>query len=124
MNTDMNHGDGEKHEYSVGEICSLTGVTRKTLFYYDRTGLLKPAYRHGSQEHKRYGNTEFQRLIRILDYREAGLSIGEIRKILDDPDCSRKDLFAKVLDRLIKEKAEKEKQILKVKEYIRSFDMP
>ena len=117
MKTDMNHGDGEKHEYSVGEICSLTGVTRKTLFYYDRTGLLKPA-------HKRYGNTEFQRLIRILDYREAGLSIGEIRKILDDPDCNRRDLFAKVLDRLIKEKAEKEKQILKVKEYIRSFDMP
>ena len=121
MNSDMNR-DGEKHEYSVGEICSLMNITRKTLFYYDRIGLLKPAFRQGSQEHKKYGNTEYQRLRTILSYREAGFSIGEIRILLDDPDCNKRELYENVLLRLISEKQEKEEQIRKVRGWIAVLD--
>ena len=109
---------GEKHEYSVGEICSMTGVTRKTLFYYDRIGLLKPSGRHGSQEHKRYGNSELQRLRSILEYREAGLTIGETREVMDDPECRKTELFSRVLNRLMTEKEEKEKQIRLIQKLI------
>ncbi|MBQ1325319.1 MAG: MerR family transcriptional regulator [Solobacterium sp.] len=38
----MKNNAAKEKTYSVGEICSLTGVTRKTLFYYDRIALLKP----------------------------------------------------------------------------------
>ena len=40
--------------YTVAEISSITGVTRKTLFYYDKIGLLNPTNRIGPQMHKFY----------------------------------------------------------------------
>ena len=40
--------------YSVGEICRITGITRKTLFYYDRIGLLVPYKRTEPQQFKLY----------------------------------------------------------------------
>lgn len=117
----MNRAETEGHQYSVGEICAITGVTRKTLFYYDRIGLLKPSSRRGSQEHKRYGNKELERLKTILEYRDAGLSVSETGKMIDDPDCDKHRLLEKVLERLEKEREEKESQIIKVKEYLCHF---
>ncbi|MBQ1321890.1 MAG: MerR family transcriptional regulator, partial [Solobacterium sp.] len=70
--------------YTVSDICSLTGVTRKTLFYYDRIGLLKPVARSGPQNSKLYDQEGLRKLQRILRYREAGLQISEVRGLLRD----------------------------------------
>ena len=48
--------------YSVKEICEKYGITRKTLFYYDRIGLLKPAKRLGRQSFKYYDVAALKRL--------------------------------------------------------------
>ena len=73
---------------TVGMLCEKTGITRKTLFYYDRIGLLKPTVRSGIQEHKLYDEAACMRLSGILRFRRAGLRIDEIRRILDDPDSN------------------------------------
>lgn len=39
---------------SVGDVCRLAKVTRKTLFYYDRIGILPPTRREGTQNFKQY----------------------------------------------------------------------
>ena len=104
--------------YTVGEISALTGVTRKTLFYYDRTGLLKPVRRYGSQQHKLYDAESLIRLKEIIEYREAGLSIAEIRALVNDPDCDKAKILRGALERIMSLRDQKEEEIRRLKRMI------
>ena len=104
--------------YHVSDVCRSFGITRKTLFYYDRIGLLKPSERIGSQNYKVYDEQACQRLAKIVEYRHAGLQIEEIRKILDDPSCDQNIVLSDVLNRLTSERNEIDLQIMRVKELI------
>ena len=96
--------------YTVSDICSLTGVTRKTLFYYDRIGLLKPAARTGPQNSKLYDSAGLLQLQKILRYRQAGLQISEVRRLLAG-DSDQAMILQNALDSLQQEKNQKEEQI-------------
>lgn len=102
--------------YSVSDICYLTGVTRKTLFYYDKIGLLEPSLRQGIQKHKMYDENQRRRLDVILKYRNAGMTILEVKSLLDDPQVNRKEIFENALKRLNEEYEQKKEQIEVLKE--------
>ena len=102
----------EKKLYSVKDICNKYGITRKTLFYYDRAGLLLPSERKGKQQVKFYTDTSLERLDKIRIFREAGLSIDAIRQIIDNNN--KED----VRHRLIKELRIKELDLEVSKEEI------
>lgn len=76
----------EEKLYSVKEVCDRYKITRKTLFYYDRSGLLKPTRRQGKQQFKLYDDEAASRLRLVLNYRSAGLMIEEIKAIIDTDD--------------------------------------
>jgi DNA-binding transcriptional MerR regulator len=61
------------------------GLSRATLLYYDRIGLLKPA---GSSRagYRLYGEAQVARMGRIETFRKAGLPLRSIREILDAGD--------------------------------------
>jgi DNA-binding transcriptional MerR regulator len=71
--------------YATGELAKISGVSVRTLQYYDRIGLLKPASYSGAG-YRRYDETDALRLQQILFYRELGLEPAEIRRILTKPD--------------------------------------
>lgn len=96
---------------TVREVCQYAGVTRKTLFYYDRIGLLKPSVRKGSQKHKLYDEEAVERLLEIRRYREAGFDIREIREALDQDTEGRLKICDAVIARLSAAQAETEKKI-------------
>lgn len=75
-------------EYTVKELSELSGVTPRTLRWYDKLGLLKPG-RTTEAGYRLYGRPEVDRLQQILFYRELGLSLTEIGDILDAPDFDR-----------------------------------
>ena len=81
---------------SVKEICRVTGVTRKTLFYYDRIGLLEPSRRSGKQNFKEYDEQAVNRLLEIRLYREMGLSIPVIQDILEGSEDARKQFLEEI----------------------------
>lgn len=68
-------------EYTVKGLAALAGVTIRTLRHYDQIGLLNPG-RINSSGYRIYGPSEVDRLQQILIYRELGLPLEEIRKIL------------------------------------------
>lgn len=112
MNKDLEYiGGNEQHLYSVGEVCSLMHVTRKTLFYYDKIGLLKPTERTSVQQFKLYDAAQIDRLNQILMYRNAGLNIHEVRIMLDDEKTDHLKVMETALKRLEKERNEKTDQI-------------
>ncbi len=106
--------------FSVGEICEKTGITRKTLFYYDRIGLLCPTERTERQNFKLYDSQKLVRLEEIISYRRAGLSIREIRELLDEGQVNRLEILEQAMERLLKEKKEKHQEIENLKCLIES----
>lgn len=105
--------------YSVGDLCRLTKTTRKTLFYYDRIGLLKPTRREGVQNFKEYNSAKLLRLKKILLYREAGLRISEIRELLDEQNADRLQILHAALQRVRSEKTDAQEKIQKLQALIR-----
>ena len=67
--------------YTVKQLSKLTGVTPRTLHYYDEIGLLKPS-RTGDNGYRYYGEGPLLRLQQILLYRELDLPLAEIRAIM------------------------------------------
>ena len=106
--------------YSVGEVCRLTGTTRKTLFYYDRIGLLTPSRRDGVQNFKEYDSDKVRRLRRIIQYREAGLKIFEIREILDDKEADAIQILQDALQRMKNEQSDMEEKIRRLQMLIKA----
>ncbi|MDP4158116.1 MAG: MerR family transcriptional regulator, partial [Bacillota bacterium] len=71
-------------EFTVQSLGKLAGVSTRTLRYYDEIGILKPA-RINSSGYRIYGQREVDRLQQILFYRELGVSLEDIKKIITDP---------------------------------------
>ncbi len=71
--------------FTVKQLSNLAGVTPRTLRHYDQIGLLKPS-RLGENGYRYYGEESLLRLQQILFYRELGLPLDEIRKIMGRRD--------------------------------------
>lgn len=72
-------------EYTVNQLAKLAGVSTRTLRYYDQCGLLPPkAVR--SNGYRIYGHAEVDRLQQILYYRELGVELAEIMRIMAEKD--------------------------------------
>jgi DNA-binding transcriptional MerR regulator len=69
-------------ELSSGDLARATGNTVRTVRFYEEQGLLKPAVLSGGG-HRRYTQEDLERLRLILDLRELGLSICDIRAFFD-----------------------------------------
>jgi DNA-binding transcriptional MerR regulator len=69
-------------DLSSGDLARATGSTVRTIRFYEEEGLLKPAV-VSDGGHRRYTEDDLDRLRLIGDLRELGLSLCEIRSILD-----------------------------------------
>ena len=72
-------------EYSINELSKLAGVSARTLRYYDEIGLLKPAYINDAG-YRFYTSDEVAVLQQILFYRERGLELKTIERIIHEKD--------------------------------------
>lgn len=69
--------------YTVGRLAKRHGLSRSTLLYYDRIGLLK-ATGHAKGEYRHYTAEDDARLAKICEYRRAGINLDAIGKMLDE----------------------------------------
>jgi DNA-binding transcriptional MerR regulator len=81
----------------------MSGISARTLRYYDEIGLLKPA-RTASSGYRMYGRNEVDKLQQILLYRERGFSLDRIKELLSIPDYSREGIFLSHLAELKEER--------------------
>ena len=73
---------------TVHEVSGLAGVSIRTLQYYDKIGLLRPA-EYTDAGYRLYDDTDLERLQQILLFRELEFPLKEIRKIMESPDYDR-----------------------------------
>src|SRR5512142_1059816 len=69
-------------DLSSGDLARATGHTVRTIRFYEEEGLLTPAA-VSDGGHRRYTEDDLERLRLITDLRELGLSLCEIRSVLD-----------------------------------------
>lgn len=113
---------------SISQVAKLTGVSIRTLQYYDEIGLLKPSELTAAG-YQMYDDNALQTLQQILFFKELGFPLKEIKEILEKPDFDRIAAFKKQkelfllkrdrLDRLIQllERLEKGEQCMSFKEF-------
>ncbi|HSM57427.1 MAG TPA: MerR family transcriptional regulator [Candidatus Sulfomarinibacteraceae bacterium] len=83
----------------IGEIADLFGISTKTLRHYEKLGLLQP--RRAENDYRLYGPDDVRQLQRIRQLQSLGLSLQEIRRMLDSQDDE--ELWDRVLRRLHRE---------------------
>ena len=64
----------DKSMYSIKELSDMAGVSARTLRWYDRIGLLQPAFVNDAG-YRFYGEREVDLLQQILFYRERGVEL-------------------------------------------------
>ena len=113
---------------TISQVAKLTGISTRTLQYYDEIGLLKPSEVTDSG-YRMYNDDTLQELQQILFFKELGFKLNEIKEILQRPDFDRIAAFKKQkellllkrnrTDRLIQllERLEKGEQCMSFKEF-------
>ncbi|MGD1912767.1 MAG: MerR family transcriptional regulator [Rivularia sp. (in: cyanobacteria)] len=85
--------------WKVGELASQTGLTVRTLHYYDEIGLLKPS-EYTNSGHRLYREEDIIRLQQILSLRQLDFSLDEIQNFLQNPDYSPVKVIQSHIDKL------------------------
>jgi DNA-binding transcriptional MerR regulator len=71
--------------YTVKQVAAMSGVSVRTLHFYDEAGLLKPAF-YGANGYRFYEEPQLLVLQQILFYRELGFELKRIREIVGAAD--------------------------------------
>lgn len=106
-------------EYTVNKLAQMSGVSGRTLRYYDQIGLLKPA-RINSSGYRIYGEKEVDRLQQILFYRELEVGLEEIMRIMNQADFNQTDALKNHYNHLKEKRARLDKIIATVEMTIAS----
>lgn len=89
---------------TVKQVAVQTGVSVRTLHYYDEIGLLSPT-RTTEAGYRLYGAEALERLQQILFLKELDFPLAEIRAILDDPSFDRTQAMRRHRELLLLERA-------------------
>ena len=73
---------------TVNEVSKLTGVSIRTLQYYDKIGLLHPA-KYTEAGYRLYDDAALETLQQILLFRELEFPLKDIKEIISSPDFDR-----------------------------------
>src|SRR5256885_11927827 len=76
----------EQSLYTIEQVATRTGFTKRTLRYYEEVGLLLPTGRTEGN-YRRYSEADVERLERIKNLRDLlGFSLADIREIMEAED--------------------------------------
>ena len=88
----------------ISDVARLTGITVRTLHYYDEIGLLKPS-EVTQAGYRVYNDTDLEVLQQILFFRELDFSLEDIRKIMQNPAYEKKSALRKQKELLLQKRS-------------------
>ncbi|MFE4764548.1 MerR family transcriptional regulator [Bacillus mycoides] len=101
----------------INKVGELTGVTVRTLRYYDKIGLLKPASKTEGG-HRLYTNEEIKKLQQVQFLKKIGFSLHEIKNMLASSEWDWSESLKSQLSFVIKEQENLKKIELSIRELI------
>jgi DNA-binding transcriptional MerR regulator len=115
-------------ELTIGQVGRQCGLSRSTLLYYHRLGLLRPVNRSGGN-YRLYSSADVERLRQVCLYRKMGVPLGDIRRLLEhrcDEAPAQKILQARLatLEEEIERCQSQQQQILRLLEQLSLHKAP
>ena len=95
----------------IKEFADFTGVSVRTLHYYDEIGLLKPAYVENSTGYRYYDEVCLERMQEILFYRELDFPLKNICELLSSPGYNKQEALVQQKRLLVLKKERLERLI-------------
>lgn len=105
----------------IKEVIEISGLSRRTLQYYDDTGLMDNS--RTAENYRLYGEEDLQQLWEIILYKEMGFRLDEIRKLLNNEECDTRDSLMTKADSIKKEISELQR-ILNFIEKVIDYGLP
>lgn len=103
---------------TVKEISDLTGISVRTLHYYDEIGLLKPTEKSDAG-YRLYDDKALETLQQILFFREFDISLKEIKAVLDNPALERNQILQVQRKMLVTKKERMERLIANIDDILK-----
>ena len=103
---------------TVKEISDLTGISVRTLHYYDEIGLLKPT-KKSDAGYRLYDDKALETLQQILFFREFDISLKEIKAVLDNPALERNQILQVQRKMLVTKKERMERLIASIDDILK-----
>ncbi|WP_305096094.1 MerR family transcriptional regulator [Croceibacterium aestuarii] len=97
--------------YTVKQLARLSGVSVRTLHHYDEIGLLKPSF-VGANRYRYYGREELVRLQDVLFYRELGVPLAEIPRLIEGDGRDRVEILTEHRT-LLADRVKRSRQLLR-----------
>lgn len=91
-----------KEKYSIADLVKITGVSKRTLHYYDEVGILVPQ-KNKINGYREYSQNDVIELQQIMFYKSVGISIKEIKKIINSDDAEKRLVLGKYIGKIEKE---------------------
>lgn len=85
--------------WKVGELAKLTGLTIRTLRFYDQISLFSPSH-HTASGHRLYTEADIARLHQILSLKQLGLPLDDIKAVLADERISLFEILSHQIGRI------------------------
>ena len=105
----------------IKEVMELSGLSRRTLQYYDDSGLMDNS--RTPENYRLYGDEDLERLWRIILYKEMGFQLDEIRNLLDSGESDMRALLKVRADSIEQEISELQR-ILDFIEKVIAYGLP
>ena len=100
----------------IKEVMELSGLSRRTLQYYDDTGLMEN--RRTAGNYRIYGDEDLQRIWKIILYKEMGFRLDEIRKLLNSDERDMIELLKTKAASIEQETAELQRMLAFIEKVI------
>ena len=105
-----------KTRYHIGEVSATSGLSIKTLHYYDRKGLLVPKERDPGNKYRCYSEKQLLAALMIREMKHRGFTLTEMRDILVSTTID-------ALDRILEEKGQTLKtEIIRLQNQLAAID--
>lgn len=105
-----------RRHWKVGDLAKLAGLTVRTLRFYDQIGLFSPSAQTESG-HRLYNESDLSRLQQIVSLKELGLSLEEIKSVLNDGQISPLEIINLQMAR-IKEQMKLQQMLLEQLQHV------
>ena len=103
---------------TVKEISDLTGISVRTLHYYDEIGLLKPTDK-SEAGYRLYDDKALETLQQILFFREFDISLKEIKAVMENPALEKNQILLMQREMLVAKKERIERLIASIDNILR-----
>jgi DNA-binding transcriptional MerR regulator len=100
----------------ISEVAKLTGITVRTLHYYDEIGLLKPS-EITEAGYRLYSREDLEILQQILFFRELDFPLSQIKEIMNNPNYDKEEALTEEVRTIDAEDMEKDNIVELKKDY-------